>query len=271
MQVDGAGGRARGIGMHPFPTTNIGGIPFSETDLESATDWLQHAASTAQPISVRLANAFCVATADADKDYRAVLAESGVNFPDGTPVVWFMRIRRRRGARISSASRVRGPSFFSRSLEKSETSENAHFFLGSTHSTLEMLVSRVHAKHPDLQIAGYYSPPFAAVDDAFIEDCAAMVRKAGPVSVVWIGLGSPKQDYVSTRLAAALGVPCVGVGAAFDYSALTVKEAPAWVQNSGLEWLFRFAAEPRRLWRRYLLGNLRFLVAVFRPRNWLNP
>lgn len=81
---------------------------------------------------------------------------------------------------------------------------------------------------------------------------------------MWVGLGTPKQDFVSTALAERLSVPCVGVGAAFDFAAGSVREAPLWIQNSGLEWLYRLASEPRRLWRRYVFGNVRFIVAAVR-------
>lgn len=242
-----------------FPVIDVGGVPFQVTTLEDACDWLLASAATPRRagLNVRLANAYNVALASEDSGYKGLLTEQGVNFPDGTPVVWLMRLRH--GQR--RPGRVRGPSLFTLALRDSVSHGTKHFFLGSTPQTLARLEANVRSLCPGIAIAGTYSPPFAAIDGAYISDCAERVRASG-ADIVWIGLGTPKQDQLGTALAHEVPVVSVNVGAAFDFVAGTVPEAPAWVQRSGFEWLYRLVSEPRRLWRRYLIGNFQFLVAV---------
>ncbi|TSD54297.1 WecB/TagA/CpsF family glycosyltransferase [Aeromicrobium piscarium] len=243
--------------MH-FGVHRVGNVPFCVTNIDAAVNWLTAAAKGQSAVSVRLANAYCVALAEEDPVYGDLLRRAGVNFPDGTPVVWTMRAQGNAAAR-----RVRGPSFFIRAIEEQAATGLRPFFLGASGETLDLLTSVMTGAHPDLDIAGSYSPPFAPVSDEYIDDCLNAIGTAAP-DLVWVGLGTPKQDFVSTALAERLGIPCIGVGAAFDFAAGTVREAPKFIQNSGFEWAYRFASEPRRLWRRYLVGNLSFLGAVKR-------
>lgn len=112
-------------------------------------------------------------------------------------------------------------------------------------------------------MAGNFAPPFSDLNQSFVELCRDAVLGSG-ANIVWVGLGTPKQDFLASALAGLVGVPCIGVGAAFDFVAGTVQEAPPWIQRSGLEWLFRLTQDPRRLWRRYVFGNLQFVGAVLR-------
>jgi N-acetylglucosaminyldiphosphoundecaprenol N-acetyl-beta-D-mannosaminyltransferase len=241
-----------------FSTIEVGSVPFQVADLETATQWLlTEAVPRRKGINVRLANAYTVALTRSDTSYRELLTTTGVNFPDGTPVVWFMRLRR--GAH--RPHRVRGPSLFARALSESAEHGTRHFFLGSTPETLQLLVAKVRAAYPRVIIAGSYSPPFTAIDDTYVTDCAEQVRESD-ANLVWIGLGTPKQDHLGAALAGEMDVVCVNVGAAFDFVAGTVNEAPIWVQKSGFEWFYRLLSEPKRLWRRYLIGNSQFLIAA---------
>nr|WP_254925661.1 MULTISPECIES: WecB/TagA/CpsF family glycosyltransferase [unclassified Rhodococcus (in: high G+C Gram-positive bacteria)] len=206
-------------------------------------------------LPIRLSNAYCVALAGSDSTYRELLNGRGVNFPDGTPVIWFMR---RRSAIGSEPRRVRGPSLFGEVLREGRSSSLTHFFLGTDRETLSRLVRNVNEKYPGVVVSGTYDPPFAPVTEAFIDDCVEEVESSG-ADVVWVALGTPKQDYVAAQLARRTSRPCLGVGAAFDFHSGTVREAPEWVQKSGIEWLYRLSQDPRRLWRRYLIGNVQFL------------
>ena len=238
----------------------VGGVAFVPCSLTEATTWLVHVAAARRiAVNVRLANAYNVALATKDRHYRQLLTDEGVNFPDGTPVVWFMR----RKSHGSIPMQVRGPSFFSDALEAGVESGMRSFFLGGTPDTLTLLQARLRERLPGIQIAGVYSPPFAPVDEAFLQGCVERVDTEN-VDVVWVGLGTPKQDYVGTALAKRLGLPVVNVGAAFDFVAGTVREAPVWMRGSGFEWAYRLAREPRRLWRRYLVGNAVFLYSALR-------
>ncbi|MBN9202350.1 MAG: WecB/TagA/CpsF family glycosyltransferase [Microbacterium chocolatum] len=239
----------------------VGGIPFVVSTLNDAVEWLiSFAAPKGLGVNVRLANAYNVALASSDPNYAQLLKESGMNFPDGTPVAWFMN-RRHHGQ--AEAGRVRGPSFFVRALERSQNTGTNHFLLGGSPAVLELLHKTLTERYPGSHVAGTYSPPFREVDESYIEDCAREVIAAG-AHIVWVGLGTPKQDVVGTHLAEQLGITTVNVGAAFDFVAGTAPEAPKWLQDSGFEWVFRLLTEPRRLWRRYLLGNISFLRTALR-------
>ncbi|MDO5720817.1 MAG: WecB/TagA/CpsF family glycosyltransferase [Actinomycetaceae bacterium] len=248
-----------------FLTQQVAGIPFAVAKRHEAVDWLLEAASARRGIAVRLSNAYCIDVASKDKAYKQVLLDGDMNFPDGTPVVWAMR-----GASRSQASlkpeRVRGPSFFVDAIEMSQNTALSHFFLGTTDQTLELLETSLLSRFPQIRIAGMHSPPFGDLDNEFYASSEKHIRDANP-DIVWIGLGTPKQDFASQQLARSIGVPCIGVGAAFDFVAGTVREAPAWCQKFGFEWLFRLLSEPRRLWKRYLFGNVGFTIEWFKGLN----
>jgi N-acetylglucosaminyldiphosphoundecaprenol N-acetyl-beta-D-mannosaminyltransferase len=210
------------------------------------------------PEEFRLANAYCVALANTQDSYGTLLRSQGVNFPDGQPVALVLKAR----AGSASPERVRGPSFFQAALRQSETDSSIrHYFVGSTEATLNKLLEEVNRRHPGLTIAGSYSPPFAPLSPAYMDDLLAHIRPAEP-SIVWVGMGTPKQDFVSAAIVEQLGVSSAGVGAAFDFVAGTVREAPLWVQRSGTEWIYRLIQEPQRLWKRYLVGNAQFVHYV---------
>lgn len=243
-----------------FPVVTVAQVPFRVATLEGASDWIIDAANNRRTHpNVRLANAYNVALANKDAEYGRLLVNEGVNFPDGAPVVWFMNLRRQNKA----AGRIRGPSLFPLTLRKSVASGTRHFLLGSTPETLSRLEENIRASNPGIVIAGSYSPPFAAIDAEYVRDCAERV-KASDADIVWLGLGTPKQDQLGTALARKIEAVTVNVGAGFDFQAGTVREAPEWVQQSGFEWLYRLALEPKRLWRRYLIGNVQFISAATR-------
>ncbi|MBY6349117.1 WecB/TagA/CpsF family glycosyltransferase [Rhodococcoides corynebacterioides] len=239
----------------------VGSVPFVVTSIDEAAQFVLSRAGSELPVPIRLANAFCVASADSDKDYRAILQGPGLNFPDGQPVVWFMRAY---GNASRKPERVRGPSFFEHCLKMGRLYKTRHFFVGTSPSTLNALTAAVSARFPGAEIAGSYAPDFAPISEAMIERIAYEVNSSD-CDLVWVAMGTPKQDFVAAALAPVVNRPCIGVGAAFDFVAGTTREAPSWIQRSSLEWLYRLATEPGRLWRRYLFGNARFLyVALLR-------
>ena len=248
----------------PRESVLIGGLPFEVTDLDTAVrDVVSIAAqSSGQSLVVRLSNAYCVALASQDQEYRELFDGPGLTLPDGAPVAWAMRNRARSPQK---AGRVRGPSFFVQVLDQGRSSDLRHFMLGATDETLTKLVDETTSRYPGVHIVDAYAPPFGPVDQAVDEECIERIAKANP-DIVWIGMGTPKQDFAAAALAERLPGVFIGVGAAFDFVAGSVREAPKWVQNSGFEWAYRLMSEPKRLWRRYLFGNARFMLAVLRGR-----
>lgn len=239
----------------------VGGVPFRICAFAEAVSWvIDVATSEHPPVNIRLANAWNVALADKDASYRALLTSTGVNLPDGAPITWFMNVGRRGQAK---AHRVRGPTFFREVIAAGIERGVRHYLLGGSPETLHNLHLHLASRYSGVQVVGSYSPPFAPVDDQYISDCIAAI-KGSRADIVWVGLGTPKQDVTGTALASALGITTINVGAAFDYLSGTLVEAPPWIQRSGFEWLFRLLIEPRRLWRRYIIGNIQFLWAAIR-------
>jgi N-acetylglucosaminyldiphosphoundecaprenol N-acetyl-beta-D-mannosaminyltransferase len=165
---------------------------------------------------------------------------------------------RRRKTRVGT---VRGPSLFELTLDLGRSSGVKHFLVGSTPETLKRLTDEVNHRYPGVLIAGTYSPPFCELSDNYILGIVEAMDEELP-DIIWVGLGTPKQDLVAVSLSQSISSTVIGVGAAFDFVAGTVREAPRWLQNTGFEWVFRLICEPRRLWRRYLFGNLGFILAV---------
>lgn len=247
--------------MSTRESVDVASVPFRVATCDSAADEVLGLARARVAQPVRLANAYSLASASKSPEYFRVISGAGSNYPDGAPVVWFMRLF----SRSRCPGRVRGPSLFRRVLEKSRDTGLRHMFVGATEETLTRLIAAIDKEYPGVEVGGVYAPPFASVSDAFIEDIA-QVAQYHDCDLVWIGLGTPKQDIVAALLAERVNAPCVGVGAAFDFVAGTVPEAPEFYQRFGLEWIYRFASEPRRLWRRYTIGNLHFLLAVSRSK-----
>lgn len=237
----------------------VGRVPFRVASVRRATEQIIDSALGAEPISVRFSNSYCVALASKDEQYAAVLSGSGVNYPDGTPVVWAMK--RLRASRNSET--VRGPSVFLKVIDRGREYGIGHYLLGTTSSTLDTLRGRLTSQYPGVRIVGSYAPPFVPIDEQFYQSCVRRISSTDS-QIVWVALGTPKQDFVAHELSLRTGKVCVAVGAAFDFAAGTVREAPALIHNTGLEWIYRFACEPKRLWKRYTFGNLRFLYSVLR-------
>ena len=207
---------------------------------------------------------FCPAdplvTASRDDGYRAVLNAGSLNVPDGMSVVWALRLLGHH------ASRLTGTDALHLACAWGVDRELRHYFLGGTPEVLHRLLGRLVLAQPEIRIAGAESPPFGTIGELDVESSAERIREAR-ADLVWVGLGAPKQELFAERLRVLNCAPVIlCVGAAFDFASGTKKRAPAWMQRAGLEWLHRLAAEPSRLWRRYLLGNPRFIACVLADR-----
>ncbi len=239
----------------------LGTVPFDLRNFAGAVSEVVRAATQRNAVPVRLVNAWSVVLADDDNAYRDTLHAPGLNYADGLPVA---KVLKRRSAR-PDVEQIRGPSLFAAVLDEGRGSHIRHFLLGSTPEVMESLVEAIGKHYPGCEIVGTHSPPFGPLSDEFYETCTEAIIEADP-DMVWVGMGTPKQDFAALELATTTGRPCVGVGAAFDFLAGTSREAPTWMRRVGLEWLFRLATEPRRLAKRYLLGNGRFILIVLREK-----
>lgn len=249
-------------GAHPAAGT-LSGIPVQRTCLEDAvTDLVQCVAAGVPARAYRLVNSYTFALAASEPAYKLLLAQSGVNLPDGKPLVAALNRFYPGGQPFGQ---VRGPSFFARCLDEGRAQGVRHLFLGGSSDLLVELKEAVGHRFPGTQIVGMLSPPFRPLTDLERADQDSEIR-ASNADVVWVGLGTPKQDFEAQRICDECGVTTAGVGAAFDFVAGTKPEAPYWMRSLSMEWAFRLMSEPRRLWRRYLFGNTRFVVMVLRER-----
>lgn len=206
---------------------------------------------------VHLVNAYTVALADADHTYAEMLSKDAINFPDGKPIALLSVVKRQ----TPCLKQVRGPQLFLDGFDLGRQYGLRHYLLGSSPEVLAKLQKVLLERYPGCDIVGSYSPPFRPLTPVEVERQDAQILNCNP-HIIWVGLGTPKQDYEAARLAYATGITSVAVGAAFDFAAGTTKEAPRWMRTFSLEWLFRLCTEPRRLWKRYVFGNLAFLRVV---------
>jgi N-acetylglucosaminyldiphosphoundecaprenol N-acetyl-beta-D-mannosaminyltransferase len=177
---------------------------------------------------------------------------------DGMPIVWLQR------QRYPAAERVYGPDVLLALTERTAASGVSHYFYGGQSGVAQALADRLRQRFPSVAIAGAYTPPVAPFSAQPDRHAIALLNDSG-ASVVWVGLGSPKQDLWMALHRPLLHAPLlIGVGAAFDMLAGVKAQAPRWMQRSGLEWLFRLLQEPRRLGRRYLYYNPLFIWRVLR-------
>lgn len=206
-------------------------------------------------------NAYSLVLASKDPALLDLLSQSNsVNLPDGKPVVWVSALSSSHPLR-----QVRGPYAFETCFDVGRKYGVKHYLLGSTEDVLSRLSTELIKKYPGVQIVGSYSPPFRQLTETELHAQDRDIRESG-AHVVWVGLGTPKQDYEVARLAERVDAVPLAVGAAFDFSAGSLERAPEWMARIGLEWLFRLMAEPKRLWRRYLIGNPQFVWMSIR---WL--
>lgn len=209
---------------------------------------------------VCLCNVHSLVSASADAGLRGALQGSDMNAPDGAPVAWMMR---RLG--WPEQQRLPGPDLMAKLLAEAARLQLPVFLLGATSTTLALLAERLRASLPSLRLAGTLSPPFRPLDDEDNALIAASIVQSG-ARLVLVGLGCPKQEKWMAAQRGRLPAVMVGVGAAFDYHAGTLRRAPASWQRHGFEWLYRLLREPSRLAGRYLLTNTLFLLSL--PVEW---
>ena len=208
---------------------------------------------------VCICNVHSVITTTQDNAYAKIIDNADMATPDGAPIAWMMR----RMGHIKQ-SRINGPDLMWKLCQQAEKSNQSVFFYGGTEKTLSLLKKKLEYTFPNLKIAGAISPPFHTLTP---EEDAEIVQKINDsgTHILWVSLGCPKQELWMAEHRGRINAVMLGVGAAFDYHAGTLKRAPKWMQNHGLEWSYRLASEPRRLWKRYFVTNTLFIVNIVIP------
>src|SRR5579875_422975 len=246
---------------HPAPppapaTVTVLGVELAVTDYEQTLDWMQAMIATRRRGYVCACNVHTVSASREDPELRAAL----LNVPGGQPLVWAINALGHRLRR-----RVYGPELMSRACARAaRLGHRFYLYGGRNQGALVQLALNLRQRHPGLRIVGGFSPPHRPLSAAERTAIAREINQTG-ADVVWVGIGVPKQEKWMAEMRGRLDAPVlVGVGAAFDFHAGLVPQAPPWLQDAGFEWAFRLAQEPRRLWRRYLRHNPRFVAAFAR-------
>ena len=236
-------------------TISLLGVNVSRVNLVSASQQICEWVRQKQRTYVCVAPVSTLVDARRDPKYMQVLMAAGMVTPDGMPVVWLARSRS-----CKDIGRTYGPDLMQALCHQGQALGLRHYFYGGTEDTLARLQQKLLETYPQMLVVGSYAPAFhpevwqedKGVIDS-INDAAA--------DIVWVGLGSPKQDFWMHVHRPLLNAPViVGAGAAFDFCSGAKLQAPRWMQASGLEWFFRLCCEPGRLWKRYLIGNSLFLI-----------
>ena len=232
----------------------------TEIDVVTLDDAARRIVSGELTGGIHLCNAYTLALADERPDLAAALEADTANLPDGMPLVWWAK---RQGH--DAAERVYGPDLMERALDLGRAHDTKHYLYGSTTDVLTALESAIESRWPGAQVVGVESPPFRDLDD---DELRASVERATSLGadVVWVGMGTPKQDFLVHRMSQMSGQAFVAIGAAFEFIAGTKRQAPRWVMTMGMEWAYRLATEPRRLWRRYVIYNWKFVRLLLRSR-----
>jgi N-acetylglucosaminyldiphosphoundecaprenol N-acetyl-beta-D-mannosaminyltransferase len=248
----------------PFSRLNVLGVGVSALNLQLATAAIEDWIGAGQREYVCVTGVHGIIESRRDPAVRAVHNAAGLVVPDGMPLVWLLRLAGQR-----NSGRVYGPDLMLQLLERSVSQKFTHFLYGAAEPTLAELEAKLKARFPGLNIVGAFAPPFRALTSAEEDKVVAAVNRVNP-DIVWVGLSTPKQEIWMAEHRARLSARVLlGVGAAFDFHAGRRRQAPRWMQHSGLEWLFRMCQEPRRLGRRYLYNNPRFILEIIAQRTGL--
>jgi N-acetylglucosaminyldiphosphoundecaprenol N-acetyl-beta-D-mannosaminyltransferase len=245
----------------PTPVTvDVLGVQLALTDYDETLDWIDEMVQAGARGYVCACNVHTVMASREDVELLTALDAASINVPDGQPLVWAIN-----ALGHPLPGRVYGPELMARACARA-VSHGHRFYLygGRNQGALVQLALNLRRRYPGVKIVGGYSPPHRPLTD---EEQGAVIDEINHAraDVVWAGIGVPKQEKWMAQMRPRLEAPVLaGVGAAFDFHAGLVPQAPSWIQESGLEWAYRLAQEPRRLWRRYLRYNPMFVGAFAR-------
>lgn len=243
----------------PIPSVDVLGVRISALTMERTLAEFERWIADGEQHYVCVTGVHGVMESFRDPELREIHNASGLTTPDGMPIVWASH---RAGA--DWTTRVYGPDLLLATCDRGRSLGWRHFLYGAKEGVPELLRDRLTARFSGLQVVGCWSPPFRPLTPEEDEEVVARINASG-ADVVWVGLSTPKQErWMAAHVGRLDAAVLVGVGAAFDIHSGMVRQAPLWMQQRGLEWLYRLRREPRRLWRRYLRNNGPFVVHLLR-------
>lgn len=238
--------------------TNVLGVGVSAVNLPIAVRTIDQWIEARTPNYVCVTGVHGVMECQGNPSLREIHNRAGLVTPDGMPLVWLSKLKGQ-----PQVERVYGPDLMLAFCQQSVDKGYRHFLYGSSDAVLAQLKRNLEVRAPGIQIVGSYSPPFRALTAEEDQGVVDRINDTSP-DVVWVGLSTPKQElWMADHVGRVTAPVLLGVGAAFDFHAGNKRQAPHWMQRSGLEWFFRLVTEPRRLWKRYLYNNPRFIWSIF--------
>ncbi len=235
-------------------TYDILGVYTAVTNMSETLSFLTDNLEELRGDYICVSNVHTTVMAHENESYKKIQNEAAMVLPDGKP----LSVLERKKGGFQRAEKVSGPDLMPELFKMSEEMGYKHFFYGSTERTLELLKDNLQQKYPKLQIVGMYAPPFRQLTDKEDEEVIQRINEEKP-DFLWVGLGAPKQEVWMASHKNKISAVMIGVGAGFDFHAGVVKRAPVWMQRSGLEWLYRLFQDPKRLWKRYVVTNSKFI------------
>ena len=234
------------------------GLPFAQCTVDEATHFLlDWGKAHGRGLAVHVIAAHGVSVADRDAEFRQIVSRDSVIFPDSRWLQFLTSLSR------TPLTQVRGPSLMRKMLEHPSSSALRHIFLSPNESVDSSMRLAVPTQFPHLKESNFAVFPHKKPTAEDVKDILKMVAHPEK-TIIWIGNGTPMQNYLSDAIAQESRCVAIGVGAAFDFICGTQSEAPAWISKIGAEWFFRLASEPKRLWKRYTVGNFLFLWAMLK-------
>jgi len=241
------------------PTLQILGLSMDCISYREMMDRFDHwiAGNHARAFSVALVNVNCCVSALLDPNVRSVYHRADLRGLDSMPFTYLARLLKN-----PSSDRLYAPDMMLKLAEHSAERGYKFFLYGGAPGAPEAMSAYLRKKYPNVSVVGMYSPPFRAMSDEEDEEACRMIRESG-ANILWVGLGSPKQDiWIENHRARLPGMIVIAAGATFDFFAGIIQQAPPWIRSSGFEWLYRLFQDPVRLWKRYTVYNVLFLVAL---------
>lgn len=245
-----------------IPVCDILGVKIAAIDMDWLINYLRVELPKVHGDYICVSNVHTTVTAYENQSYQEVQNGGLMAIPDGGPL---SAVGRKRG--YTGMKRVTGPDLMGKVFEISTQKNYRHYFYGSTPETLEMLRKNLAQRYPGLRIAGMYSPPFRTMSGEEDEKMVDEINATKP-DFVWVGLGAPKQELWMAKHQGKIDALMIGVGAGFDYYAGNIKRAPRWMQKCNLEWLYRLLQDPKRLFKRYMETNTKFVWYMVVGRKW---
>ena len=239
----------RTVNKNEIPTCDILGVHIAAVNMKWVLEYLRKNIQDIKGDYICVSNVHTTVTSYEDSKYLAIQNNALMALPDGGPL---SSLSRKRG--YPDMERVTGPSLMGEVFKEGYR----HYFYGSTEETLELLKDKLAKNYPNMTIVGMYSPPFRLLTNEEDEEVIKQINDTNP-DFVWVGLGAPKQEIWMSEHQGKINGLMIGVGAGFDYYAGNIKRAPLWMQEHNLEWLYRLIQDPKRLFKRYLVTNTKFI------------